>query len=70
MSKPVPNTAVRASALGPAEWFKSSASTEVNQCVTIAHIGHLTAVRDSKDDDGPAFTFGPNAWRAFLAHVN
>lgn len=39
-------------------WRKASASGDgSNSCVEVADAGRVVAVRDSKDPDGPQFTF-------------
>ncbi len=47
-------------------WRKSSYSGGGNQCVEIAPIGAVVAVRDSKNPHGAHLTFGAAAWKAFL----
>ncbi|WP_319461926.1 DUF397 domain-containing protein [Micromonospora sp. RTP1Z1] len=54
-----------------ARWRKSTRSSgNGGACVEVAdNLPGLVAVRDSKDPDGPALTFTPAAWRAFLSQV-
>ncbi|MFG2061273.1 DUF397 domain-containing protein [Micromonospora sp. NPDC048871] len=53
-----------------ARWRTSSrSSTNGGACVEVAdNLPGVIGVRDSKDPTGPALTFNPAAWRAFLAH--
>ncbi|WP_407939921.1 DUF397 domain-containing protein [Micromonospora tarapacensis] len=50
-------------------WRKSSRSNE-GACVEVAdNIPSVVGVRDSKDIDGPALSFGPSTWRSFVESV-
>ncbi|MGW4467576.1 DUF397 domain-containing protein [Micromonospora sp. NPDC004704] len=51
-----------------AKWRKSTRSNgNGGDCVEIAdNLPATICVRDSKDRQGPALTFTPTAWRAFL----
>jgi Domain of unknown function (DUF397) len=55
--------------LSHAIWKKSSYSGgNGGNCVEVArNLPGIVAVRDSKNSDGPALTFAPEVWRAFLA---
>ncbi|CAJ64974.1 MULTISPECIES: DUF397 domain-containing protein [Frankia] len=53
--------------LSGAEWRKSSHSATQTNCVEIARVADVVAVRDSKDPDGPVLVFTPSEWAAFLA---
>ncbi|MFF3559003.1 DUF397 domain-containing protein [Streptomyces sp. NPDC002574] len=51
-------------------WFKSSYSDDQGgNCVEVAPTPHAVHVRDSKDPQGPALTFTPAAWAAFVGAV-
>ncbi|GAA0401381.1 hypothetical protein GCM10009541_50530 [Micromonospora gifhornensis] len=51
-----------------ARWRTSSrSSTNGGVCVEVAdNLPGVVGVRDSKDPTGPALSFTPTAWRAFL----
>jgi hypothetical protein len=49
-------------------WRKSSHSCS-NNCVEVAFLGDMIAVRDSKEPSGPALLFNLDEWRSFLAGV-
>ncbi|WP_328491283.1 DUF397 domain-containing protein [Streptomyces zaomyceticus] len=59
-------------ALAPSEaWFKSSYSGgNGNSCVEIANLRTAVGVRDSKQEDGPAFLVSPTSFAAFVAGVS
>jgi hypothetical protein len=50
-------------------WRKSSYSGQGANCVEVAALRDGTAVRDSKDSEGPALRFTADAWRAFIGAV-
>ena len=54
-----------------ATWRKSRRSgSSGGNCVEVAdNLPGVVGVRDSKDPAGPALTFGPAAWQAFVADV-
>jgi Domain of unknown function (DUF397) len=55
--------------LSRAQWRKSSRSSGNGQCVEVAHIDEVVAVRDSKDPDGPKLTFTCNEWASFVSRL-
>ncbi|MGC4819760.1 DUF397 domain-containing protein [Micromonospora sp. DT63] len=54
-----------------ATWRKSRRSgSSGGNCVEVAdNLPGVVGVRDSKDPTGPALTFGPTAWRVFIARL-
>ncbi|MEV0372013.1 DUF397 domain-containing protein [Streptomyces sp. NPDC050636] len=56
--------------LNQARWRKSSYSGDKGgDCVEIATLPTTIAIRDSKNPEGPALTFPPAAFSAFVAAV-
>ncbi|MET8199452.1 DUF397 domain-containing protein [Micromonospora taraxaci] len=57
--------------LSNARWRKSTRSgASGGNCVEVAsNLPGVIGVRDSKDPVGPALTFGPAAWQAFVAQL-
>ncbi|MCX2732640.1 DUF397 domain-containing protein [Saccharopolyspora sp. NFXS83] len=54
------------SSLASLRWKKSSHSVEDN-CVEVAVAGTMTAMRDSKDPQGPALVVSRAAFRRFVS---
>ncbi|GAA2109008.1 DUF397 domain-containing protein [Actinomadura alba] len=53
-----------------ARWRKSSYSAQGgDDCVELAGLPGVVAVRDSKNPDGPALAFGAGEWADFVAAV-
>lgn len=53
--------------LSRAEWRKSTRSgPNCDNCVEIAFVDGVVAVRDSKDPDGAVLIFTPAEWDAFV----
>ncbi|MEU7654595.1 DUF397 domain-containing protein [Micromonospora taraxaci] len=57
--------------LNGARWRKSTRSSgNGGACVEVAdNLPDVVGVRDSKDPAGPALTFTPTAWRAFVTEL-
>jgi hypothetical protein len=53
--------------LAPAQWVKSTHSTNEGECVEVAGLHGGRAVRDSKDPDGTRLSFTAAQWSAFTA---
>lgn len=50
-------------------WRRSSLSGSGNNCVEVAPVSGLMAVRDSKDPGGAALVFSAGDWAVFLGRV-
>lgn len=55
--------------LRSAAWRKSSYSNGATQCVEAASIGGLTAIRDSKDPEGPVLLLAGRQMRALVRSI-
>nr|WP_083980609.1 DUF397 domain-containing protein [Actinomadura chibensis] len=52
------------------QWRKSSRSDQHGgECVEVANLASMVAVRDSKVPDGPRLAFDLASWRAFTCRV-
>lgn len=50
-----------------AKWRTSSRSNDQGLCVEVAdNLPGVVGIRDSKDPQGPALVFGPEAFAAFI----
>ena len=54
---------------GEPRWRKSSHSGGGNDCVEVAVVSSGTAVRDSKNPDGPRLRFADASWTAFVGDL-
>lgn len=52
-----------------ARWSKSKRSSAQGNCVEVAFVDDVVAVRDSKDPDGRALVFTRAEWAAFTDGV-
>lgn len=50
-----------------AAWHKSSRSSGNGNCVEVAVVDEVVAVRDTKDRSGPMLVFTAAEWQAFVA---
>ncbi|MER6825352.1 DUF397 domain-containing protein [Streptosporangium sp. NPDC000563] len=50
-------------------WRKSSLSGSGNNCVEVASVSGLIAIRDSKNPGGATLVFSRDDWSAFLGRV-
>lgn len=58
---------MKGSDLRDAAWRKSSwTGSQGNDCVEVAPVRQVVAVRDSKDPDGPVLAFGRQDWGMLL----
>lgn len=56
--------------LSAAQWHKSSHSTNSGgQCVEVAAVGGMVAVRDSKNPDGGDLVFGREVFRTLTRRL-
>lgn len=53
-----------------AQWFKSSYSNGNGECIEVAVLGDVVAMRDSKQQGvGPVLTGTVEGWQSFIASV-
>ncbi|MGH3388824.1 MAG: DUF397 domain-containing protein [Actinomadura sp.] len=55
--------------LSNAAWRKSSYTAQQGDCVELADVEEIVAVRDSKDPNGPKLIFPRGAFAKFTASV-
>ncbi|MFG1858619.1 DUF397 domain-containing protein [Actinomadura geliboluensis] len=56
--------------LSAVKWRKASRSDHHGgDCVEVAGVARVVAVRDSKDPDGPKLAFSSSEWRAFASRI-
>jgi Domain of unknown function (DUF397) len=55
--------------LRSAAWRKSSYSNGATQCVEAAGLGGLTAIRDSRDPEGPVLLLAGTQMRALVHRI-
>jgi hypothetical protein len=55
--------------LSRALWRKSTYSGGNGSCVEIANLDTATAVRDSKDQNGPKLVFAADEWRSLIDSI-
>ncbi len=56
--------------LNSATWRKSTKSGgNGGGCIEVGAVADVIAVRDTKDRQGPALAFSPDAWRSAIAKI-
>ena len=52
------------------QWRKATYSSgNGGNCIEVAAVGRIVAVRDSKDPDGPRLAFATPTWKAFAGKI-
>jgi Domain of unknown function (DUF397) len=52
-----------------AQWKKPSYSGNSGNCVEVAQLGGVVAIRDSKDETGATLVVTPDEWRAMISSL-
>lgn len=55
--------------LSRAQWRKAARSGSGNDCVEMARVPQIVAVRDSKDPDGDVVALHPGTWARISAAI-
>ena len=55
--------------LSNAHWRKSTRSQNGGNCVEVAPLAEVIAVRDSKNSSGPVLAISTGAWETFISAI-
>jgi hypothetical protein len=55
--------------LSRAQWRKSSYSGNSGNCVEVAHLGQVVAIRDSKEPQEAVVVVTSDEWRKFMSQM-